>query len=332
MVRIGLIGLGFMGQTHLSCYEKLTGVRVIAIADENPKRCAGDLSGGWGNLGDGSPPLLDVSGMFTTTDWRELLARPEVDAVDICVPTPFHRQIIEAAVSAGKHVLCEKPLAHTAEDAQAIASLASRSKTIIMPAMCMRFWPQWAWLKQVIDDGRYGKVRSAAFLRQGSVPPGWYRDGKMSGGAILDLHIHDTDFICHLFGKPNSVTSNGYTGPTGEIDHVNTRYHYDHIPMVIADGGWAFAEPYPFRMRYTAQFDSGTTADFDLARPDPLIVYRNGTAEPIPCEPVDGWFAEIRYFVECVRDNRQPTRVTAAEAALAIDVVMHEKESVLRKQ
>ena len=89
-----------------------------------------------------------------------------------------------------------------------------------MPAMCMRFWAEWEWLKRAVDEQRYGKVRSATFRRVGSIPAGWFRDGKASGGGILDLHIHDTDFIYHLFGKPRAVFSQGYVGQSGEVDHL----------------------------------------------------------------------------------------------------------------
>ena len=237
---------------------------MAAVVDENPRRARGDIAGTWGNLGDG-PQQVDFSGVLSTSDWRELIAMRDIDVVDVCVPTPFHSEIVIAALAAGKHVLCEKPLAGTLAEAQSIADAAKSASGYLMPAMCVRFWPQWAWLKAAIADGRYGRVRGATFLRQGCGPPGWYRNGEMSGGALLDLHIHDTDFVCHLFGQPKAVSTRGYRAQTGGFDHVNTHYHYDEIPLVVADGGWSFAEPYPFRMRYTVTFDSGATADYDLA-------------------------------------------------------------------
>src|SRR5262249_15186888 len=159
--------------------------------------------------------------------------------VDVCVPTPLHAKVVTAALAAGKHVLCEKPLARTLAETQAIARIARTATSFLMPAMCMRFWPEWAWLKQAVSKNRYGRVLSASFLRQGTIPPGWYRDGELSGGALLDLHVHDTDFVCHLFGRPKSVSSQGCRGRNGRTDHVMTQYQYDDIPIVIAEGGWA---------------------------------------------------------------------------------------------
>ena len=135
MVRVGIVGFGFMGQTHWRCYEKLGGkAQVVAIADENAKRAAGDTSGTWGNLGDGAQQI-NLSGVAATTDWRELIAMKEVDAVDVCIPTPFHKEIVTASLAAGKHVLCEKPLTRTLVDAQAVGKAAASAKSFLMPAM-----------------------------------------------------------------------------------------------------------------------------------------------------------------------------------------------------
>ena len=116
MVRIGVIGLGFMGRMHVAAYGKIAGAKVTAIADKDPKRAAGDFSGGWGNMA-GAADKMDMAGILGTTDFAELLASKDVDAVDICVPTPFHRELVEAALRSGKHVLCEKPLALSSGEA-----------------------------------------------------------------------------------------------------------------------------------------------------------------------------------------------------------------------
>jgi predicted dehydrogenase len=328
MIRVGIVGFGFMGQTHWRCYSNLADrAQVVAVADLDPRRARGDISGTWGNLGDG-PQQIDFSGVAGTSDWRELVAMPDVDLVDICVPTPDHSKIALAALAARKHVLCEKPMARTAADAASLAVAADESQGFLMPAMCIRFWPEWSWLKNVVDDRRYGGVLSATFLRQGSSPPGWYRDGDSSGGAILDLHVHDADFICHLFGLPKSVSSRGYRAKTGKYDHVSTQYFYDDVPLVVADGGWSFDEPYPFRMRYTVTFEERVTVDFDLARTDRLVVYKDGVAEPIDCGNSDGWQEEIRYFVDCIASGTRPSVVTASDAVHAIKLIETEARSI----
>lgn len=328
MVRVGIVGFGFMGQTHWRCYGKMPeSAKVVAVADTNHARTIGDTTGTWGNMGGGST-RVDFTGVFGTTDYRELLKRSDIDLIDVCVPTPAHAEIVTAAIGAGKHVLCEKPFARTLEDVTRIVALADKAKTSVMPAMCMRFWPQWSWLKQVIASRQYGKVLSATFLRQATTPPGWILDGNQSGGGLLDLHIHDSDFVCHLFGKPKAVSSRGYAMQTGAIDHVVTHYVYDGIPLVSAEGSWSLAPPFPFRMRYTVNFDTGVTADFDLGRDDPLIVYEKGKATPIACEAIDGWTGEIRYLVECINSGKRPSTVTVQDALIARHIVEAERRSI----
>ena len=222
MTRIGIIGLGFMGRMHISAYAKLSGARLVAVADQDEKRASGDFSGGWGNIA-GSAESLDMTGITGTTDFQALIRHPDVDVVDICVPTPSHEALAVAALEAGKHVLCEKPLALDSSSAERMAQTAARAKGLFMPAMCMRFWPQWAWLKQAVDEKRYGRVLGATFRRVASMPPGWFSNGQMSGGALLDLHIHDTDFVFHLFGRPDAVFSRGYSKTSGRTDHIATR-------------------------------------------------------------------------------------------------------------
>jgi len=315
-----------MGRVHLEAYAQVPGVEVVAISDADPKRAAGDLTGTELNVGGGEARSV-AKKLRGTTDWRELLSWKEIDIVDICVPTPAHPEVAVAALATGKHVLCEKPLARTSADAQVIADAADKASGFFMPAMCMRFWPQWEWLKQAIVEARYGKVLSASFRRVGSMPGGWFRDGKLSGGAALDLHIHDTDFVNYIFGKPRAVLSSGYVRTSGEVDHIATQYLFDDIPQVTAEGGWCFADGWGFRMQYAINFENGS-ADFDIARPDPLMLYRDGKSEVVATASEFGYRRELDYFARCVESNQRPTIVTARDAVAGIRIVEAEVRSL----
>jgi predicted dehydrogenase len=325
-MKIGIIGLGMMGRTHYEAYQDIEGVSVIAVADRNPKRAAGDLSGTAGNVLKGSLHQLPMDKIRGTTEYAELIAMKDVDIVDVCVPTIEHAAVATAAIKAGKHVLCEKPLARTIPEAEQIAAAARESKGFFMPAMCIRFWPQWAWLKTAIAEKRYGKVLSATFRRVAQMPPGWYKDGKQSGGAALDLHIHDTDFVQHLFGMPKAVSTRGYPKASGEFDHLSTQYFYDDVPLVTAEGGWAMSDGFGFNMQFTVNFENAT-ADYDLPREQPLRLTHNGTTESIDCGSGFGYAAELRYFVECVKKGEKPTRVTAEDAVRSMRIVEAEVKS-----
>jgi predicted dehydrogenase len=326
MTGVGIIGLGFMGRMHISAYEKVPHAKLVAIADQDAKRAGGDFSGAWGNIA-GAVEKLEMTGIAGTTDFNTLINNPDVHLVDICVPTPAHEPLAAAALAAGKHVLCEKPLALDSASAQRMADAAARAKGFFMPAMCMRFWPQWAWLKQAVDDGRYGKVLGATFRRVASMPPGWFSNGALSGGGILDLHVHDTDFVFHLFGKPSGVFSRGYTKTSGKTDHIVTEYLYDGGPALIsAEGSWCMADGFSFTMRYTVNFERAT-ADFDISRDPVLVVNADGKSDPVTL-PGDGYEGELTYFIDCIRAGRRPARVTAADAVEGLRILEAEQRSL----
>jgi predicted dehydrogenase len=200
-----------------------------------------------------------------------------------------------------------------------------------MPAMCMRFWAEWEVLKRAVAENHYGRVLSATFRRMGTVPAGWYRDGRISGGGLLDLHVHDTDFVYHLFGKPKGVFSRGYTGASGEVDHVLTQYLYDQggtAPVLVAaEGSWTMAAGFGFKMQFTVTFERATL-DFDLARKDTLMLYGDGKAQPVPFDKHDGYTGELAYFLECVATGTKPERVTAEDGVAGLHIVECEKRSI----
>jgi predicted dehydrogenase len=318
-----------MGQTHLDVYAKRDDVRVVAVADSSPDRLAGNRSA-QGNIDGQAQGGCDLSAARKYSDAYDLIADPEVDIVDLCVPTPLHRSLGEASILAGKHTLIEKPLGRTAKDAAALAQAAESAPVVSMPAMCMRFWPGWDWLRDVIHNGRFGTFKSLTLRRLTSLAPGpFYADGQANGGAVLDLHIHDTDFVYWCLGRPDAVSSAGYIGATGKIDHVHTTYRYTDGPMVIAEGGWSMQPGFGFEMQYLANFENAT-AKFDINAEHPLQLIEPGAESWAAVELPEamGYTYEIDYFLTCIREGRPPQRVTLADAAASIAIVEAEVQSV----
>lgn len=327
MIKVGVMGLGMMGLTHLVVYGKRSDVKVVAISDKLPDRLSGKTRVS-GNVEGQAQGGFDYSSVRKYTEGMDLIGDAEVEVVDICLPTPLHVEYALAALEAGKHVLIEKPLARTAGDALRLAEAAERAKGLAMVGMCMRFWPGWTWLKQAVVERTYGKVLSAHFRRLANHPGGaFYSNGQLSGGGILDLHIHDTDFVQYLFGMPKAVYSCGYSKPTDQIDHVVTHYRYDEIPQVVAEGGWAMAEGFGFRMQYTVNFERAT-AVYDLAAPKVLTVWEAGKAAWNPeLEGGMGYEHEIVYFLDCIRAGRRPERVTLRDGANCLKIIEAEIQS-----
>jgi predicted dehydrogenase len=329
-VNVAVVGLGFMGVTHLRAYLANPQARVVAVCDAVRVPVNGILQGVSGNIkkSDDIDLGTDVK-VYRTTE--ELLADAAVELVDLCTPTPLHAPQVIAALNAGKHVICEKPLARTSAEAREILRVAANSPGILMPAFCMRFWPGWSWLKQVVEEQTYGKVLAARFRRDSAMPAwsqqGTYSGGQDLGGALFDLHIHDADFVNHLFGKPTGVFSTGVLAASGAINHVITQYDYPGGPSVYAEGSWLMAKG--FNMTYTL-FCEQATIDFDLARgADALQVSETGKdPRVVEAGEGDGYSKEIDYIIECVSQRRAPKVVTALDGMTALEICEAEEQSI----
>jgi predicted dehydrogenase len=335
-INIGLVGLGFMGATHIRAYRQVEGARIAALCNPSGRHLEGDFTNVGGNVGSTEPVILEMSGVKATRNFADLLNDPGIHAIDICAPTKAHQELAIAALRAGKHVLCEKPLARTSAAARDIVNEAARAKGFFMPAMCLRFWPEWAWLKRAIADERFGRVLAARFRRVAE-PPRWgqtsFFNGAESGGGLFDLHIHDTDFVQACFGRPKSVFSTGYVKFSGAIDHVVTQYQVSSGAIVHAEGSWAMTAGFGFNMSFTVNFERAT-ADYDIARgKESLRVAEEGKAAcVIEFEEPDGYVGELRHFVECILNGEPPSAVTAQDGLASVEICEAEERSVKERQ
>jgi len=312
-LRVGVVGLGFMGRTHLGAYAAVreTGEpnHVVAVCDRDPARRRGEL-GNEGNLAT-EGGLFDPQEVVGYESPEELFADDQVELVSLCTHTPTHVPLAIAALEAGKHVLVEKPVALESASAQRLADAAVASDRICMPAMCMRFWPGWDKLIAAVRDERHGGLKSLVLRRLGVRPDwsaGFYADDSAAGGAVFDLHVHDADIVLAALGEPERVHA------AGTRDHIITRYDYGaNGPLVVAEGGWDHGAGFPFRMGYTAIFERATL-DFDLQRDPPLQRVKDGVCSSPDLAPGDGYRGEIRAFLHAVRSGDRSALPTAAGA------------------
>jgi predicted dehydrogenase len=331
-VNVAVVGLGFMGVTHLRAYLANDAARVAAVCDAARLPVNGVLQGVRGNIKTNSDDIHLGTEVKAVCRIEEVLDDDEVDLVDLCTPTPVHPEQCIAALKAGKHVLCEKPLARTSAAARKILEVAATAPGFLMPAMCMRFWPGWGWLKKMTEEKTYGRILAARFRRVSEMP-GWSKQGIYGtggvdlGGALFDLHIHDTDFVNFLFGRPSAVFSTGVTNSAGTIDHVVTQYIYDSGPAVHAEGNWLLAKG--FNMSYTIHCERATL-DFDLGRgADAMQICEQDRApRSIRYDEPDGYVEEIRYMLECVAQRRRPSIVDAHAGATALEICEAEEKSI----
>jgi predicted dehydrogenase len=319
LITIAILGGGFMGASHAANYRALGDrVRVKTVASRRSDRAAA---------------VAESVGAPLTDDLQSVLRDPEVDAVDICLPTQMHRKFAEAALAAGKHVLLEKPIALTLEDADAIVAAAEQSSRIFMVGLVLRFWPEYVELQRRVAGGDLGRPLAVSTLRLS--PPAdwndWMADPGKSGGVPVDLLIHDFDQMNWLLGAPRRVFARA-----PRPDHVLAVVEYDGTHG-IAEGSMAMPKAYPFSSNVRVLAEGGVAEYAFSANPAEgggnvgasdaprgLRLYLNSGTDPVsvPVEPADPWGPEITYFVECVEAGRAPEQGTGAQARAALAVAL----------
>ena len=317
-MRIGVIGLGFMRSTHLQAIARIPGAQLAAVMDLDERRLSGDLSGIEGNLG-GPAQRMDFSGVRRYRSVEEIASDPEVDAVDVCLPTFLHAPVTLQLLRAGKHVLVEKPMALDGAACDQMVAEAEKQGRVLMVAQVLRFAPAYQALHRYVRDGSVGSVRSAIFRRRCAVPGWgpWELDSSKSGGGVFDLLIHDVDMCLHLFGAPEAVSAAGAEDMARGIDNILAQLHYPGIGFVAVTGGWHHAGDYPFSMEFTVVGDNGVV-EYDSAG-RPVALYRaNGESETPELADKDSYQAEIEFFLECCRTGVRPQLCLPEESARSV--------------
>jgi len=322
MVTVSILGAGFMGSTHAAAYAALGDrVRVKTVCARSLERAA---------------RVASIARAEPSADVEAVMRDPELEAVDICLPTPLHRQFSERAFAAGKHVFLEKPIALTLEDADAIVAAAERSGRVLMVGLVLRFWPEYARLHQLVQAGELGRPRAVSTHRLS--PPAdwtdWLGDREQSGGTAVDLLIHDFDQMNALLGTPRSVhASEPVPG------HVQAIVGYDGATG-IAEGSMVMPRSYPFSSNIRVLGTDGVAEYGFSAAPVAgegnigasssargLHIYPMGGETRLEeVESADPWVPELEYFVACLEQNRFPElgRGEQARQALAVSLAANE--------
>jgi predicted dehydrogenase len=317
-MKIAVLGLGFMGSTHLKAWRQIPGAEIVAVASNDKRRLSGDLTGVGGNLG-GAGEKLDFSAVAQYTRADEAVRDPSVDAVDICLPTHLHERIAVLALRCGKHVLVEKPMALDGAAADRMIAEAERHDRVLMAAQVVRFVPAYLAAADILRSTRLGAVRSAIFRRRCAAPgwSAWLADPAQSGGGVFDLLIHDIDFCVHAFGTPEAVTASGYEDMPRGVDWIVAQLWYPTIGAVVISGGWHHPVAFPFSMEFTIVSDDGTLEYSSAGAP--LTEYGgDGKQHPIDVPDTDGYRAELEYFLDCATRGAKPLECPPEESADAV--------------
>jgi predicted dehydrogenase len=327
MVNVGIVGIGFIGSVHYHAWQKVRGAKVTAICETDPKRRAGDWRGIKGNFG---PPgrKMDLSGIGQYGDVDEMLADAKLDLVDVCLPNALHTPVTLAALKAGKHVLCEKPIATNMGDANRMVRAAERAGRQLMIAHVLPFFPEYDFAQKAIADGKYGRVLGGHFKRVISDPtwiPDFY-DPHTTGGPMLDLHVHDAHFIRLVCGMPSQVRSVGTM--RGEVaERFSTQFLFEgQDAMVTAMCGVIDQQGRPFTHAFEIYLE-GATLQFDDGVPLTVFDAKGKAKQPklASGDPVDVFARELTEATKAIRDNRPSPRLAGEMARDAL--LLCEKET-----
>lgn len=319
-LKVALIGFGGMGHFHAVCYRKQKYADLVAICDIDKKKF--DESRIKINLGESGD--VDLSGIKQCYSYKELKETVDFDVLDICLPGHLHAEYAVKAMKDGYHVLCEKPMARNLAQADRMIRVSRETNRYLMIAQCLRFWPIYQYLKDLYTSKKYGKLLRLDMRRNGSLPAqAWYRDPKKSGGALLDLHLHDTDFINWMLGTPDAVQTFGIVRDTGGIDDLMTNYYYKNGPVVNSEGSWCkgswFCSGIAVFSKATVEIANNTVKIYKVDETEHEEIKLDKNA--------DAYSNEIAYFTECIIKGKTPENCMPESTRESIRIAAAEERS-----
>ena len=338
MLRVGIVGIGFMGWIHWLAYKKVSGVEVVAICESDAKKLAGDWTDIQGNFG---PPgeQVNLSEIATYDSIDTFLADANVDLIDICLPPALHPPITIKSLQSGRPVFCEKPMALRLEDCDAMLHAASAANQQLLIGHVLPFFPEYRFARSVIDDSKYGELLGGHFKRVISDPT-WisnFYDPNAVGGPLLDLHVHDAHWIRLLFGMPDRVHSRGRM--RGDVpEYCATVFEFGDQPFVISSvmgvinqQGRPFTHGFEIHLeRATIQFEFAGFSDQGESMPLKLLTEEGDLVRPDlgDGDPVNAFIAEIEEVRDSVTSGSQSAILGGQLARDAIEICQMQAEAL----
>lgn len=314
-LRMILVGAGFMGREHLESTRGSEDLVYVGVVDKSQEV---------------GRSLADEYDLPYFADLAEAISVLSPGAADVCVPTVFHLPLIEACAERGVDVLCEKPVAHTQADADAIASVVEKSGIKLMVAQVIRFWPEYRFVRGLAASKKYGEILAVDCKRLSS-PPGWNSwmlKPDVSGGAVIDMQIHDIDFVCQLLGKPSAISTKGQCVDDG-VNAAFSQLIYPNGIAVNVECSMLMPSSFPFRMYFKIQFE-GAVAEMDFWREkgERLKVFpEDGEGYYPELDSCNPYRAEIEYFARQVSSGGGFDEVPLEESIRSLSLCLASEEA-----
>jgi UDP-N-acetylglucosamine 3-dehydrogenase len=315
-MRVGLVGAGFMGGVHLNAYAGIPEVEVVGVADARVESAVAGAK---------------IVGARPYASYEELVAAEDVEVVDICLPTALHRDLAVRAAGEGRHVILEKPIARTMEDAQQILDAFSADGPRLFVGHVVRFFPEYVGIKQKIDAGDLGTVGVVRTSRRSPFLLGWndwYADWRVSGGVLMDLVIHDFDYLRWTLGEVERVYARGMLGREyNRLDYVLATLRFQSGAIAHVEGHWGYPGPFNYSIEVAG---SHALLTVDSTEPASLQLI-SGAPEEVPdlASGKSPYTKELEHFISCIATGEEPI-VEAHDAREALRIGLAATESVLR--
>lgn len=329
-----IIGFGGLGKVHFRNSKEIAEriaktksaaaceIKLVALCDVDEKAFSTKTRT---NLDNGDAGF-DLSDYHLYTDVNQLFEKETLDFIISALPTYLHEEIAIMAMNRGIHVFSEKPMALSLDQGQRMLQIARQKNVKLMIGQCVRYFPAYVLLKELISSKKYGNVTRADFHRLSPVIKwswqNWMLDELKSGGAILDLHVHDVDYIQYVFGKPRAVTS-FVTDCKLKYESVSTLYHYPD-KLVTATADWS----YPSNFKFTAGFSVHFEQALVVLNQEGFKIYPVEGTPFLPEMPAgNGYVEEVLDFINCIRENRE-SRINPPDSSFtSMLIALAEKES-----
>lgn len=323
MINIGIIGAGFIAKIHAKAIKGISDARIIGFADiENEKAAV----------------LAEETKSKAYLSIEELINDKEINTIAVCVPSFCHADIVKKIAAAKKNIFCEKPIALSLEDADAMIKAVKKYRVKAMVGHVVRFWPEYTKIKKMVETEYVGKPLQVFCQRLLRIPSRSkdYLSEERCGGAAIDLQIHDLDYLIYLFGQPKKILSSGiYDKSLGGWIHMNTNVLFDGVYGVI-DDGWSLKGMFPFSMFIRVICTEGTIewsfkAGANLSDKEkimPLKVYKSDESiEEFRIYNKDAYKLQWEYFLNCIKNKRDVNNATFEDGREALKVALKTIES-----
>ena len=326
MIRIGLVGFGYMGSMHAACYKIIPGAELVAVA----------------GLKNESDRAVIGEGVEIYSTGMELIENADVDVIDICLPTYLHTSHAVAAMKKGRNVFLEKPACLTREEAELLLKTQEETGATVQVGHLIRFWDEYKYVKEVYDERKYGEIVSAIFRRRSAHPAwtfnNWIHDPTKSGTVVHDMHIHDADFVRYLLGEPDRFTASAARDSHGLITHFFSTFFYKKV-CVSFEACWDLPEDFSFDASFCARFEKAAIC---LEGGKFRIYYEGGGSEDIVLEntldtksdlggnisDLGGYYNELKYFIDKISKGEEPEIAPLSEGIKSVLLMLDEVESV----